>query len=171
MKLFKKLIRHKAEKAAVRLLLAYEKARKKSSEIRKHCRGGHWPSADERCSPLPRCLKTPPLTTGLFFYLFKCSVNYSCKPLTVMTTIPAKYAAPKTPIPANITVRSFQISNGFISLCNYSIYLQKKKSTVFYKSEYFNLCKLHKFLILQFRFVNLQKSFAGFLQFAPFDIS
>lgn len=29
MKQFKKLIRHKAEKAAVRLLLAYEKARKK----------------------------------------------------------------------------------------------------------------------------------------------
>ena len=65
----------------------------------------------------------------------------------------------------------FKLSNGFISLCNYSIYLRKKKSTVFYKSEYSYLYKLHKNLILQLRFVNLQKSFAEFLQFAPFDIS
>ena len=135
MKLLKKLIRHKAEKAAVRLLSAYEKARKKSSEIRKHCRGGHWPSADERCSPLPRCLKTPPLTTGLIFYLFKCSVNYSCKPLTVMTTIPAKYAAPKTPIPANITVRSFQIKQWVYFSLQLQYISPKEKINCFLQNE------------------------------------
>ena len=48
-------------------------------------------------------------------------------PLTVMTTIPAKYAAPKTPIPANITVRSFQIKQWvYFSLQLQYIYLREK---------------------------------------------
>ena len=51
----------------------------------------------------------------------------------------------------------FKLSNGFISLCNYSIYIYEKKSTVFYKLKYRYLCKLYKKLIFAVSFCKLAK--------------
>ena len=51
----------------------------------------------------------------------------------------------------------FKLSNGFISLCSYSIYLCKKKSTVFYKTKYWYLCKLYKNFVFAVSFCKLAK--------------
>ena len=51
----------------------------------------------------------------------------------------------------------FKLSNGFISLCSYSIYISEKKSTVFYKLKYRYLCKLYKKSVFAVLFCKLVK--------------
>jgi hypothetical protein len=65
----------------------------------------------------------------------------------------------------------FKLSNGKF-LFAVTVYIFARKNQLFFTKRNIDICANYtKSLFLQLRFVNLQKSFAGFLQFAPFDIS
>ncbi len=94
-------------------------------------------------------------------------INYSCIPLTVIATMPARYAAPKIPIPVNILICSFQFKQRGQFLFVFTVYRIARENQPL--STKLNICICASCTVkcvLQFCFVNLQNHFLEFLQLA-----
>ena len=89
-------------------------------------------------------------------------------PLTVIQTMPARYAAPKIPIPATIVVRSFQILGlELISLCMFHYSYSSEKINCFLQKRVSHFVHIAQFSLFCSRILKTCRiAFAGILQFA-----
>jgi len=89
-------------------------------------------------------------------------------PLTVIQTMPARYAAPKIPIPATIVVRSFQILGlELISLCTFYYSYSAEKINCFLQKRVSYFVHIAQFPLFCSRILKTCRiTFAGILQFA-----